>query len=60
MTNLGKSNGLASFEQVKAIKINDELMTVENDLLTPTQKAKRPNITKYFKEYIDELYKELE
>ncbi|CAE1256853.1 ACSL [Acanthosepion pharaonis] len=41
LTKLGKDAGLASFEQVKALHIHPELMTVENGLLTPTMKVKR-------------------
>jgi len=54
-----KKAGLHSFEQVKAIRLISEPFTVENDLLTPTFKAKRPNITKYYLSVIKELYDEV-
>ncbi|XLR19749.1 hypothetical protein HN51_066485, partial [Arachis hypogaea] len=31
---------------------------IERDLITPTFKLKRPQLLKYYKNHIDELYKE--
>lgn len=42
----GRANGLKGFEIPRAITINPELMSVDNGLLTPTMKAKRPQIKK--------------
>ncbi|XP_072256925.1 long-chain-fatty-acid--CoA ligase 6 isoform X1 [Pyxicephalus adspersus] len=56
MVRLGKESGLHSFEQVKAIHIHKEMFTVQNELLTPTLKAKRPELREFFKEQIEELY----
>lgn len=56
MRDVGKGSNLFGFEQVKAIELCPKLMTVEDDLLTPTMKAKRPQITKHFKEQLDVLY----
>ncbi|XP_053315280.1 long-chain-fatty-acid--CoA ligase 1 isoform X2 [Spea bombifrons] len=53
---LGKESGLKSFEQVKDIVLYPEMFSVENGLLTPTLKAKRPELRKYFKTQIEELY----
>uniref|UniRef100_A0A8C5LP27 Arachidonate--CoA ligase n=1 Tax=Leptobrachium leishanense TaxID=445787 RepID=A0A8C5LP27_9ANUR len=53
---LGKDTGLKSFEQVKDIVLHPELFSIENGLLTPTLKAKRPELRKYFQAQIDELY----
>ncbi|XP_044536736.1 long-chain-fatty-acid--CoA ligase 1 isoform X2 [Gracilinanus agilis] len=53
---LGKEAGLKPFEQVKGIALHMELFSVENGLLTPTLKAKRPELRKYFRSQIDELY----
>ncbi|XP_063784269.1 long-chain-fatty-acid--CoA ligase 6 isoform X4 [Pseudophryne corroboree] len=56
MVRLGKESGLHSFEQVKAIHIHREMFTVQNGLLTPTLKAKRPELRDFFKQEIEELY----
>ncbi|XP_063148394.1 long-chain-fatty-acid--CoA ligase 6 [Candoia aspera] len=56
MVQLGKESGLHSFEQVKAIYIHSEMFSVQNGLLTPTLKAKRPELREYFKKQIEELY----
>lgn len=42
--------------KVKAICIHTELFSIENDLLTPTMKAKRNELRQYFRSQIDELY----
>ncbi|NWX99451.1 ACSL1 ligase, partial [Nothoprocta ornata] len=56
MVRIGKESGLKSFEQVKDITLHAEMFSIENGLLTPTLKAKRPELRKYFKSQIDELY----
>uniref|UniRef100_A0A8C6FGA5 Long-chain-fatty-acid--CoA ligase n=1 Tax=Moschus moschiferus TaxID=68415 RepID=A0A8C6FGA5_MOSMO len=56
MVRLGKESGLHSFEQVKAIHIHSDMFSVQNGLLTPTLKAKRPELREYFKKQIEELY----
>ncbi|NXG43786.1 ACSL1 ligase, partial [Psilopogon haemacephalus] len=56
MVRIGKESGLKSFEQVKDIVLHTEMFSIENGLLTPTLKAKRPELRKYFQKQIDELY----
>ncbi|NXU89944.1 ACSL1 ligase, partial [Xiphorhynchus elegans] len=56
MVRVGKESGLKSFEQVKDIALHTEMFSIENGLLTPTLKAKRPELRKYFQSQIDELY----
>uniref|UniRef100_H3DF83 Long-chain-fatty-acid--CoA ligase n=1 Tax=Tetraodon nigroviridis TaxID=99883 RepID=H3DF83_TETNG len=56
LVRLGKANGLLSFEQVKNIYIHDEMFSIQNGLLTPTLKAKRPELKEFFKDKIEELY----
>ncbi|XP_036105428.1 long-chain-fatty-acid--CoA ligase 1 isoform X1 [Molossus molossus] len=56
MVRLGKEAGLKPFEQVKGIALHSELFSVDNGLLTPTMKAKRPELRNYFRSQIDELY----
>ncbi|KAK3524537.1 hypothetical protein QTP70_029847, partial [Hemibagrus guttatus] len=56
LVSLGKAGGLHSFEQVKDIYIHNEMFSIENGLLTPTLKAKRPELKEYFKMQIEHLY----
>ncbi|XP_027955493.1 long-chain-fatty-acid--CoA ligase 1 isoform X2 [Eumetopias jubatus] len=56
MVRLGKESGLKPFEQVKGISLHPELFSIDNGLLTPTMKAKRPELRNYFRAQIDELY----
>ncbi|XP_031427326.1 long-chain-fatty-acid--CoA ligase 6 isoform X2 [Clupea harengus] len=59
MVKLGKSSGLHSFEQVKDIYIHNDMFSIQNGLLTPTLKAKRPELKEYFKEKIEQLYRNI-
>lgn len=45
-----------SFLQVKDIHIHDELFSLENGLLTPTFKSKRPALRKYFADQFKAMY----
>ncbi|KAM8835961.1 long-chain-fatty-acid--CoA ligase 6 isoform 1-T2 [Synchiropus picturatus] len=56
LVRLGKASGLHSFEQVKNIYVHSEMFSIQNGLLTPTLKAKRPELKEYFKDKIDQLY----
>merc|ERR1712150_293771 len=59
LQDLGKKPGLKGFENVKAIKFINELMSVELGLLTPTLKTKRPQCKVHYKSAIEEMYNEL-
>jgi long-chain acyl-CoA synthetase len=54
---MGKENKLNSIEQVKSIHLESQPFTVENGLLTPTLKSKRPQLRLKYKETIKDLYK---
>lgn len=56
---LGKKTGLKSFEQVKDIYVHPDPFTVDNGLLTPTLKTKRPECRKYFMPQIEAMYRVL-
>uniref|UniRef100_A0A5F8HLF8 Long-chain-fatty-acid--CoA ligase n=1 Tax=Monodelphis domestica TaxID=13616 RepID=A0A5F8HLF8_MONDO len=60
MLKIGREGGLKSFEQVKDIYIHPEAFSIENGLLTPTLKAKRAELAKYFRRQIDNLYETME
>ncbi|RCN39303.1 AMP-binding enzyme [Ancylostoma caninum] len=55
---IGKENKLNSIEQVKRVYLEVEPFTVENDLLTPTLKAKRPQLRQKYKEIMSRIYEE--
>lgn len=54
---MGKKNNLKGFEQAKDIHLHPDHFTVENGLLTPTMKNKRPALRKVFKDVVDALYR---
>jgi len=56
---LSREKGLKSFEVPKRICLSKELFSVENNLLTPTFKSRRPQLAKRYAEEIEELYKDL-
>jgi len=56
MQDIAKEAGLKSFEQVKDIHVCSEPFTLENGLLTPTFKTKRPALRQYFQDTINDLY----
>ncbi|KHJ96103.1 AMP-binding enzyme [Oesophagostomum dentatum] len=59
MVAVGKKSGLFSFEQVKDIYLSPEMFTVENDLLTPTLKSKRPKLKAHFASELARMYSKL-
>ncbi|KAM9052838.1 long-chain-fatty-acid--CoA ligase 5 isoform 1-T2 [Megaptera novaeangliae] len=56
----GTEGGLKSFEQVKRIYLHPEPFSIENGLLTPTMKAKRGELAKYFRTQINSLYEKIQ
>ncbi|XP_065185290.1 long-chain-fatty-acid--CoA ligase 1-like [Sycon ciliatum] len=56
---LGKEKGLKGFEQVKALHLHPEPFTVEDNLLTPTMKMKRPQLRTRFATEIQAMYADL-
>ncbi|KAF0715243.1 hypothetical protein As57867_003481, partial [Aphanomyces stellatus] len=56
MAEMAKDAKLNGFECVKDIYVHSELFSVENDLLTPTFKLKRPQLKACFQPRIDDLY----
>ncbi|KAL3100109.1 hypothetical protein niasHS_000720 [Heterodera schachtii] len=57
---VGKKAGLFTFEQAKDIHLYAELFTVENELLTPTMKSKRPQLKAHFKDELCKMYEQLD
>ncbi|CAD5230381.1 unnamed protein product [Bursaphelenchus okinawaensis] len=59
MRAMARDSGLHSFEQAKAIYLEIEPFTVENGLLTPTMKTKRPELAKKYAYDIDKMYRRM-
>lgn len=55
----GKEAGLKYYEQVKDIYLHPDPFSVQNHLLTPTLKSKRPQLKAYFKPQIEDMYVKL-
>ncbi|KAF1760494.1 hypothetical protein GCK72_008743 [Caenorhabditis remanei] len=55
---IGKANKLNSIEQVKKVILSTDPFTVENGLLTPTLKAKRPQLRLKYKDGMAKVYKQ--
>ena len=51
-----KEAKLKGFEIAKTIHLESALFSVENDLLTPTFKSKRPQLQKKYQAVIDAMY----
>lgn len=59
MDDIGKQAQLRGFEFVKAVTLVAEPFTLENGLLTPTLKVKRPQAKAFFAAAIADMYEEL-
>jgi long-chain acyl-CoA synthetase len=55
---VGKKNKFNNYEKVRACRLFIEPFTVENQLLTPTLKLKRPQAARWYRDHLDELYAE--
>lgn len=59
LTATAKEAKLKGFEIAKAIELDSEPFSVENDLLTPTFKSKRPQLQKKYQKHIDAMYEKI-
>ncbi|CZR53796.1 related to long-chain-fatty-acid--CoA ligase FAA2 [Phialocephala subalpina] len=55
---IGKKNKFNSYERVRNCHLEIEPFTIENELMTPTLKLKRPQSAKKFRAEIDRMYAE--
>eukprot|EP00835_Amoeboradix_gromovi_P004950 NODE_423_length_8874_cov_0.432023.p6 type:complete len:117 gc:universal NODE_423_length_8874_cov_0.432023:3218-2868(-) len=60
INSFARSSDLKGFECVRAISLENEMFSVDNDLLTPTFKMKRHLAKKKYEAVIDEMYTSLE
>ena len=60
MDKTGRKGGLRGFEFARSIYLESEPFSMENDLLTPTFKIKRPQAAKFYESQIAAMYEELD
>ncbi|KAK4692992.1 hypothetical protein P7C71_g4315, partial [Lecanoromycetidae sp. Uapishka_2] len=53
---VGRKNKFAGYERVRNCYLMIDPFTIENELLTPTLKMKRPQTAKMYRKHLDELY----
>ncbi|KAJ4340294.1 medium-chain fatty acid-CoA ligase faa2 [Didymella glomerata] len=58
LSKVGTKNKFNSYEKVKAVRLFLEPFTIDNELLTPTLKLKRPQTAKAFRKHLDDCYEE--
>ncbi|XVE94101.1 hypothetical protein REPUB_Repub01dG0252000 [Reevesia pubescens] len=58
LNNTGQKHKLRGFELLKAVYLEPNPFDMERDLVTPTFKLKRPQLLKYYKDRVDQLYSE--
>ncbi|KAL8963453.1 MAG: hypothetical protein Q9193_000285 [Seirophora villosa] len=56
---VGRKNKFAGYEKVKNCYLYLDPFTIDNELLTPTLKLKRPQTANIFRRQLDELYAEV-
>ncbi|KAF9109999.1 hypothetical protein BGX27_006895 [Mortierella sp. AM989] len=55
----GRTGGLHGFELPKRVHLTFDAFSVENGVLTPTSKLRRPQAKEYFQEKIDAMYADI-
>ena len=58
LNSTAKKHQLRGFEMLRAVHLEPKPFDIERDLVTPTFKLKRPQLLNYYKDIIDQLYKE--
>jgi len=59
LTSTAKAGKLKGFELVRAVYLESEPFSVDNELLTPTFKLKRPQLQKKYQKEIDAMYTQI-
>ncbi|KAG0307043.1 hypothetical protein BGZ98_001190 [Dissophora globulifera] len=55
----GKAGSLRGFEMVKRVHLTTDAFTVDNGMITPTFKVRRPQVAEYFQEQIKAMYEDI-
>jgi long-chain acyl-CoA synthetase len=56
---IGRKQKFNSYERVRGVYLDVDPFTIENELLTPTLKLKRPQTVKAFRKQLDDMYAEI-
>ncbi|KAF6839248.1 long-chain-fatty-acid-- ligase faa2 [Colletotrichum plurivorum] len=56
---IGKKHKFNSYERVRNVYLDIDPFSIDNELLTPTLKLKRPQTAKAFRSQIDQMYEEI-
>ncbi|GAB4818390.1 hypothetical protein N2152v2_005436 [Parachlorella kessleri] len=56
LSRVAKEGKLKGFENIKALYLETEAFSIENDLMTPSMKVKRPQLQKHYQKEIDAMY----
>ncbi|RYP90751.1 hypothetical protein DL770_003146 [Monosporascus sp. CRB-9-2] len=59
LDDIGKSHKFNGYERVRNVLLDIEPFTIQNELLTPTLKLKRPQTARKYRAEIDRLYAEI-
>ncbi|KAG0040912.1 hypothetical protein BGZ82_006785 [Podila clonocystis] len=55
----GQAGGLCGFEFVKRAHLTTDAFTVENGMMTPTFKVRRPQVSAHFREQVQAMYADI-
>ncbi|KAF9932240.1 hypothetical protein FBU30_008662 [Linnemannia zychae] len=55
----GRAGGLRGFEFVKRVHLSMDMFSVENNMMTPTSKVRRPQVKEYFSDAIKDMYADI-
>ncbi|KAG9440845.1 hypothetical protein H6P81_021010 [Aristolochia fimbriata] len=58
LNKVGQAHQLRGFEMLRAVHLEPVPFDIERELITPTFKLKRPQLLKYYKDTIEQLYRE--
>ncbi|KAJ8747636.1 hypothetical protein K2173_012812 [Erythroxylum novogranatense] len=58
LNSTGQKHQFKGFEMLKAVYLEPHPFDMERDLVTPTFKLKRPQLLGYYKDVVDQLYRE--
>lgn len=55
----GKAGKLRGFEFVKRLHLSTDMFSVENNMMTPTSKVRRPQVREFFADKVQAMYEDI-